>query len=244
VRAIAVAAVWITGLVTPTGSAGADPVDLHDPRARPVQVIFELSPPEAPGRLDARYGDPAPAWLEPGPEPGQATLRIPAWVMEEVVGHHHPITGSFSDFVWLFDVRSGHVISANVTGSFLKEVDWGFFSSQVETVTETRLSTRGRAGFRAPRARFGHVVHDFCIEDAECTDVPPRPYDPFTGYVNAVGSIQARVVGGVRTTSFSPLGELVLREVDEASVDVGRWSEGAPAALERWVEGITLEAID
>ena len=220
-RAIAVAVVWITGLVPPTGSADANPLDLQDPRARPVQVVFELSPPEAPGRLDARYGEPAPAWFEPGPRPGQATVRIPAWVMEEVLIRHRPVPGSFSDFVWIFEVETGHVLSASVTGTFLKEVDWGFFSSAVETRTETRLSTRARAGFRAPRTRMGHVVYEFCIQESQCTDVPPRPYDFFTGYVNAVGSIQARIVGGVRTTSFSPLGEVILHEVETSGVEVG-----------------------
>jgi len=221
VRAIAVAVVWITGLVTPTGPVGADPLDLHDARARPVQVVFELSPPEAPGRLDSHYSDPTRAWFEHGPEPGQATVRITSFSMEEVLVRHQPIPGSFSDFVWLFDVHTGHVLSASVTGKFRKEVDWGLFSTHVETDTETRLSTRGRAGYRAPRTRLGHVVFEFCIDESECTNVPPRPYDFFTGYVNAVGSIHARVVGGVRTTTFSPLGEAILSEIEAVAIDVG-----------------------
>ena len=219
-RSVARLAVLISGLVAATDPAGADPLDLHDPRPRAVEVVFETSPSEAPGRLDRDYSDAGPAWFEPGPEAGQATLRVPGWVMEQALQSHRPISGSFSDFVWVFDVGSGHVLSARLTGRFLKQLEWGFLSSGVETWTETRLSTRDRGGFLPPRERLGHRVFEFCRDAAGCTEVPPRPYDPFTGYVNAVGSIRARAAG-FGTESFSPLGEMVVREVAEEALDVG-----------------------
>lgn len=199
----------------------AQPLDLRDAFPRSVQVVFETSPPDSPGRLDTDYGQPATAWLEPGPEPGQATVRVTSSEMERVLGHHRPVPGSFSDFVWLFDVETGHVLSAHLTGSFLKQVDWGFFSTQVETKTETRLGTHGRAGYRAPKTRLGHVIFEYCIEEQECTDVPARPYDVFTGYVNAVGSIDARTLAGMRTVTFSPLGEAVWSEADSTALSLG-----------------------
>lgn len=216
-RQVALVAALLVHGVDPVG---AEPLDLHDGLPRPVQVVFEVSPSDAPGRLDADYGDPAPGWFEPGPVAGQVTVRVRAAEMERVVRRHQPVPGSFSDFVWVFEVETGHVLSARVTGQFLKQVDWGFFSTHVVTETETLLGTRIRAGFRPPRTRLGHLVFEFCIEEQECTDVPPRPYDPFTGYVNAVGSIDARALAGTRSVSFSPLGEAIWSESDSTAVSL------------------------
>jgi hypothetical protein len=218
VRQVALIAVFLVHGAIPVG---AEPLDLQDALPRPVQVVFEVSPPEAPGNLDARYGLAAQAWFAPGPDPGQATIRISSLEMERILSHHQPVPGSFSDFVWVFDVSNGHVLSARVTGQFVKRVDWGLFSTDVVTYTDTRLGTRSRAGFRPPRHRLGHLVFEFCIEERDCTEVPPRPLDPFTGYVNAVGSIAAHALAGPRTTSFSPLGEAVWSEVDTTAVSLG-----------------------
>jgi hypothetical protein len=109
-----------------------------------------------------------------------------------------------------------------VRGEFIKQVDWGFFSTRVVTETATELGTRIRAGFRPPRSRFGHLVFEFCIEESDCTDVPPRPYDFFTGYVNAVGAITASTAAGPTSVSFSPLGEAIWSELDSSPVLLGR----------------------
>lgn len=215
--------VWaVACLIHGTSPVVAEPLDLRDAEPRPVQVVFEVSPPDSPGGLDATYGQAARAWFEPGPAEGQATLRVPSAEMERVLSHHHPVPGSFSDFVWLFDVESGHVLSAHVSGEFVKEVDWGLFSTNVVTETETQLGTRIRAGFRPPRHRLGHLVFEFCREEADCTPVPAHPYDPFTGYVNAVGSIAARTRAGPASVNFSPLGEAILSELDSTAMSLGR----------------------
>ena len=217
-RQIALVAALIVYGVDPVG---AEPLDLRDTASRPVEVVFEISPSDSPGRLDTSYGGPTRGWFEHGPAKGQATVRIPPAEMERALTRHHPVPGSFSDFVWIFDVATGHVLSARVSGQFLKEVDWGFFSTDVVTETETRLGTRLRAGFRPPESRFGHLVFEFCIEEQNYTGVSPRPYDPFTGYVNAVGSISASTKVGARTVSFSPLGEAIWSEVDTTAVSLG-----------------------
>jgi hypothetical protein len=213
---------WVAAfLIHGTSPVEAEPLDLRDAQPRPAQVVFEASPPDAPGGLDVRYGDAARAWLEPGPEAGQVTVRVPSAEMERVLSHHHAVPGSFSDFVWVFDVESGHVLSAQVRGEFVKQVDWGFFSTRVVTETATELGTRMRAGFRPPRSRFGHLVFEFCSGESDCTDVPPRPYDFFTGYVNAVGSITASIAAGPASVSFSPLGEAIWSEFDAAAASLG-----------------------
>lgn len=199
----------------------AEPLDLGDAQPRPVQVVFEVSPPDAPGGLEATWGEAARAWFEPGPGAGRATLRVPSGEMERVLSRHDPVPGSFSDFVWILDVGSGDVLSAELRGQFVKEIDWGLFRTHVVTDTETWLGTRLHAGFRPPRTRFGHLLFEFCRDEPGCTGVPARPYDPFTGYVNAVGSISARTRSGASSVAFSPLGEAIWSEVDSTAVSLG-----------------------
>jgi hypothetical protein len=213
---------WVVAcLIHGASPVDAEPLDLRDAQPRAVRVVFEASPPDAPGGLDRHYGQPAHAWFEPSLDPGRAVARVPASEMERVLERHQAVPGSFSDFVWLFDVASGHVLSARVSGSFVKEVDWGFFSTRVVTDTATELGTLFRAGFRAPRSRFGHLIFEFCSEERDCTPVPPRPYDPFTGYVNAVGAIAASTALGPGSVTFSPLGEAIWSEVDSTAVSLG-----------------------
>ena len=54
----------------------AEPMQLDDPRPRWVQVEFEVSPSDAPGRLDSTYTKKALAWLEPAAEPGYAQVTV------------------------------------------------------------------------------------------------------------------------------------------------------------------------
>lgn len=193
------------------------PVDLREPRARAIQVRFEVSPPDAPGRLARAWTEPARAWLAPGPEPGRVGIRVPAHSMEEVLAAYDPVPGSFSDFLWRLDRASGHVLSASFTGTLRRPVDLGLWATRVETDIRVDMDTRRRAGFLPGEHRFGHLFFGHCEPpDAGCTLVEPRPYDPATGYVNAVGAIRARGLGWLRVESFSPLGEALFREAPAA----------------------------
>lgn len=193
--------------------ARAEPVDLRDARARPVNVALEISPPHLPARLDHVYSERAPAWFEPGPAPHEVTIRVSGPEVEQLLAHFDPIPGSFGDFVWILDVESGHVLSASLSGAMLRRVDWGILETRVRAKIVARMTTLRAAGFHPPRSLLGSILFDHCGgRDDDCTLVAPRAYDPFTGYVNAVGSLSARA-GGLSTDTFSPLGEAVFTEM-------------------------------
>ena len=108
----------------------------------------------------------------------------------------NPKHGSFGDFVWILDVSSGHVISAELDGIVLRRVEFGPLHRTVEARIRASMTTVRSAGFRAQRQILGQRVFDLCdADDGECTLVAPVPYDPRTGYVNAVGVISARTRG-------------------------------------------------
>ena len=194
--------------------AAAQPMNLKEMRARPVRVAFEISPSHLPARLDHQYSERVPGWFEPGPGEGQATIRIAGPDVERALHHSQPVPGSFGDFVWIFEVESGHVLSATVSGAFLQRLDWGLMETDVKANIRARMTTLRSAGFTAPRSQLGHVVFDHCGQgDAQCSMVAPRAYDLTTGYVNAVGSISVTAVGGLGTDTFSPLGEAVFMEM-------------------------------
>jgi hypothetical protein len=199
-------------LAARTGSA--QPLDLGERRARPIQVAIEISPQELPAQLDHQYSERAVAWFEPGPGPGQATVRIAGGEVERLLQACDPVPGSFGEFVWVFDTATGHVLSATLDGAFRQRVDIGPLHTHVRAEISARMSTLERAGFLRPRSRMGHVVFEHCdAGDAGCNTVAPRALDPFTGYVNAVGKITATVAGGIRTETYSPLGEAVFTEM-------------------------------
>ncbi len=197
-------------------AAQGEGLDLNDPTPRRVDVRFEASGPKRPGALDGTYDAPVKAWFSHGPEAGQAQVRISGADMERVITNYEPVPGSFSDFVWTFDVATGHVIKAELEGVVTSRVDWGFFETEVETSIAMDLGTRKRAGFREPKQRFGHLIFEYCEEKApECRSVPPAALDPSTGYVNAVGAVTATAVGGLETMSYSPMGEAMIEEAAE-----------------------------
>lgn len=194
--------------------ARSQPLDLTNPRARMISVTFEDSGSELPGALDREYGPPVLGWFVPGPDRGQALVRIAASAMERMLSRYKPVPGSFTDFVWIFDVQTGHVESASFAGVVHATVRWGFFQAEVETAIETVMDTSTPAGFRAPEKRFGQMVFRYC-EDAspECQLIQPAPLDARSGYVNAVGSMRAVALGGIEAESFSPMGEAIFREM-------------------------------
>lgn len=194
-------------------AAATEPVDLGDPTPRAVEVWFESSPPDRPGQLDARYDWPVTGWLSPGAVPGHAVVRISAEEMERYLEGHDPVPGSVSDFVWEFEAETGQVVSAQFSARFQQPVELPFFTTHVQMDTRTRLTTAREVGFLPPVARFGHLIHEFCAADEpDCIAVAPRPYDFRTGYVNAVGWVDARALAGVEARSFSPMGEAIFRE--------------------------------
>ena len=216
---------WLLATCLAASASGAqgEGLDLSDPTPRRVDVRFEASGPKRPGALDGQYDAPVKAWFSHGPEAGQAQVRIAGTDMERAITNYEPVPGSFSDFVWTFDVATGHVIKAELQGVVNSKVDWGFFESEIETSIVMDLGTRKRAGFREPKERFGHLIFEYCEETSpECRSVPPAALDPSTGYVNAVGAVTATAVGGLETMSYSPMGEALIEEAEETPhVSVG-----------------------
>jgi hypothetical protein len=206
-------------------------MDLRDPEPRWVQVRFELSPPDRPGQTDTVYSPPFAAWLEPGERPGEVRVTVDGRTVEQhLLPEHEPRPGSFSDFVWVFDGETGHVRSAKVSGLVNRRLRLGLTSWKVTARIRVEMSTRNDAGFTQPSQLLGQRVHRFCAasDTGACTLVPARAYDPITGYVNAVGEIGANS-GPVELRSFSPLGEAIFSEFDQARD--GSWPDsllGAP----------------
>jgi hypothetical protein len=205
--------------------AFAEPMNLSDPQPRWVTARFEVSPAQRPGQLDTIYTQEFPAWFAPDDVEGQVKVTVDGRIVEQyLLAEHRPVKGSFSDYIWIFDVSSGHVTSATVVGRLIKTLDWGFFTSEVEASISVQMATRsetGRpaaAGFAPPRSRLGQLLFRFCtISDGEgCTLVSAAPYDPRSGYVNAVGPILARSTG-TTTRAFSPLGEARFSEISPAA---------------------------
>ncbi len=198
----AVAIVW-------AGSAGAEPLDLHDPTPRWIRVSFEASPGDQPAQRDAFWGEPLRAWLRPAERPGWVVVAIPPEVVEgQLMVHQDPVPGTFGPMVWVFDARTGHVLSADLEGSVYRRLRLGFLKPRLRAQVRFEMGTERVAGFRSPRQVLGLEVFEHCTaqDDPDCTLVPPAAFDPSTGYVNAVGQVDAEAKG-FASTSFSSLGE-------------------------------------
>ncbi|MEE8581194.1 MAG: hypothetical protein V3T33_06355 [Myxococcota bacterium] len=194
--------------------SAAEPMRLHDPAPRWISVRFEVSPGPEPNQLDTVYTPPLPAWLEPGDAPDRVRVQVAGRLVEQYLfAGQNPTPGSFSDFVWVFDTVSGHVLSAHTSGKLLSSLRWGFFTSQVETDVDVQMGTRAAAGFARSKRFFGHRVFRFCenAKSGTCTLVNPSGYNRDNGYVNAVGAVSART-GLVSIRTFSPLGEAIFSE--------------------------------
>jgi hypothetical protein len=192
----------------------AEPLDLGDARPRAVSVSFEISPTERPDALDAIYSEPLSARIEPAPVVGQICVRVPGSAMERLLADRDPLPGSFSDYVWTFDARSGDVLAAGFEGSLHHRVGFGPFATRVETRIEVLVGTRDAVGFRESQSRLGLLVFDACEPGLPgCTRVDPVPLDPRTGYVNAVGVIRASALGTLGAVTFAPIGEAVFSEL-------------------------------
>jgi hypothetical protein len=142
------------------------------------------------------------------------SVAVPAREVEErLLAGERVVPGSFGDFVWVFDVPSGHVLGASLAGRVIRTLDWGLVRTDAEVEIRVELGTLRPSGYAAPTSRLGHTVFGVCAPgEWGCTAVSAAPLDPRTGYVNAVGPIFARALR-VRAESFSPLGEAVFSEL-------------------------------
>ena len=190
-------------------------LDLFDSTPREVAVMFEVSPREVPGQVNVHFSREFVATLEPGVRPSEVRVVIPAETVEEhLLGAQKPIPNSFSDFVWTFDVETGHVISAAMNGRVTPELDWGFMTSHTEVDIEIEMGTARIGGFRKPRHVLGQLIFSYCTdaEDEGCRLVETLPFDRTTGYVNAVGRVWVQS-SFKDVFNFSPMGEAIFREV-------------------------------
>jgi hypothetical protein len=226
--------VRLLGLLAPLGlaiaapPAPAEPMQLADTRPRWVTVRFEVSPEDAPGRLDAHYGEPLPAWLEPDGALGCVRVTIPAHAVEiRLLPGQGARPGSLGDFTWRFDAESGHVLSASFSGVLVRRLGVGLLRFDTEVEIRTELGTLRAAGFRGPERLLGEDFLAYCDPSQEegCRAVPAIPYDPRTGYVNAVGFVRGRALG-IETRTFSSLGEARFEELEGAALQNAE-SDGA-----------------
>lgn len=220
------AALWIAGWLLASPLAAAEPVDLGNREPRWIWIRFEVSPPDQPASTDARYSPPQSAWLEPTEDGAALRVTLPgATVESQLLASEEPVAGSFSDFRWSIDPGTGHVLSATLEGTVMRRLDFGIATARVPAKLRFEMSTLRPAGFRSKRRLLGQPVNRYCVPDpsSDCVAVPPRRYDPATGYVNAVGSvaIDSRIM---RLTTFSTLGEARLSEV----APVGTAPRGEP----------------
>lgn len=205
---------WLLGMLSllvlsPDARAG-DALRIDDPRPRWVSVHFQPSSPWHRRRTEVV---PVPAWLEPERrDPRRIAVTIPAVAVEgALMAGQRPVPGSFSDFVWVFDAETGHVISAELSGAVRRRIGAGFLSTDVVAEIQVNLDTRHVAGFR-PRHLLGMRLVGYCTpEQPDCTPVAPRAFDPLRGHVNAVGALVVRA-GGLTTQVFSGLGRAVFLE--------------------------------
>jgi hypothetical protein len=223
---------WVALL---TGGVQAEPLDLADATPRWIEVRFEVSPEDAPGRLDGQWSPARPAFLEPATEPGQLRIRVPA---DEIEAHllatgTQAVPGTFSEFVWQIEAATGHVVLAELSGRVRQPISLGLVRSTAEVAIRVEMTTRQMGGFR-PRTRlFGQPTHGFCASrrDArDCTLVPTRPIDPRSGYVNAVGSVMARIPLASRRV-FSPLGEARFSERSASGTETAGFGPSSKDAV-------------
>lgn len=207
---------WLAALLLSSSQspAAAEPLDLFNPRPREIVVAFEISPREVPAQMDTTYTPDLRAFVEPGLRDSEMRVVIPSQIVEEfLLGDQKPVPESFSDFVWTFDVATGHVVSARLSGRVRPRLDWGFMTTETQAEIEIEMGTARVGGFKRPQRVLGQLVFRYCTkpEDSGCRVVETTAYDRSTGYVNAVG--QVRVHSPILDLrNFSPMGEAIFSE--------------------------------
>ncbi len=206
----------LLALIGLASHAHAAALDLGDPTPRWIQVVFEVSPPEEPGRLDSQWSAPRPAHLEPDEQSERIRIRIPADAIEAhlLSTGTEVVPGSFSDFVWTLERATGHVLAAQLSGRVREHLRLGLFTTALEVDIRVAMTTQARAGFRSARGALGIETHDFCSPERPlegCVFVEAHELDPERGYVNAVGRVVA-ATPMIEVQTFSPLGEVRFSE--------------------------------
>lgn len=201
----------MTLMLAPAWASQAEPLDLSNDSPRWVSVEFEVSPTDQPGQFDSQYTLPYPAWVEPINEGRHLRVSIASAVSEKLVRERRPIPGTFSDFIWVFDRRTGEVLSAGFTGRLHERVEWGWISTSAEADIRVEMTSHEVAGFRGTQNFFGNHINRYCVDPSErCTLVEGRGLDT-SGYTNAVGKVTAES-GVMSVETFSPLGEAIFSE--------------------------------
>jgi hypothetical protein len=201
-------------LVLAAPAALAEPMHLDDPKPRWVAVQFEVSRADRPGDTDAVYSPAYPAWFAMAPDRDSVLISVSGQAVEQLLQRQDPLAGSFSDFVWEFDARTGHVLSAKFSGTLRHTLKLGPARWRVESDVHAQLSTRTVGGFEPPHRVLGLEINPFCEDTAaNCTPMAARPYAPESGYVHAIGPIVASA-GLTTVQSYCPLGEAVFTELD------------------------------
>jgi hypothetical protein len=208
--------VWAMICLLAAAAADAEPMNLVDPEPRWVGVRFEVSPHGRPGQRDTIYTQRFPAWVDPI-DAERLRVTVASDVVEQhLMGEQLPVPGSFSDFEWVFDRRTGEVLSASFQGKVSNEIRYGLVSTRVHTEISVRMSTKEQAGYEMPRQIMRHRVFPYCGGGEEkgegCTLVTAHSYQQSSGYVNAVGELQVHSPFATLRT-FSPLGEAVFSEL-------------------------------
>ncbi len=165
---------------------------------------------------------------------------IPAATVEAyLLGDQKPIPNTFSDFVWTFDTETGHVVSAHLRGRVTPELDWGFMTSHTEADIEVEMGTARVGGFKKPRRILGQLVFSYCTrpEDKNCQLVETTPFDPSTGYVNAVGKVWVHS-SILDLWNFSPMGEAIFREIEPKVEELLADREFEATSAKRSVSGM------
>lgn len=230
---LAGAFIFVLGIFA-THATMAAPLDLADPTPRWIEVRFEVSPAAEPGRLDHQWSAPRRARIEPVHGTGVLRIRIPAAQVEAQLRStgSDPIQGTFSEFVWLIDPVTGHVLAADLSGSVRETIQFGPFTTAARVAIRVEMTTTDQAaGFVPGQGIFGIPTNPFCapksigddagdVRHAEggCVAVKPIRFDPARGYVNAVGSVRAaNAFAEIR--AFSPLGEVQFLEAPPSIVE-------------------------
>ena len=194
----------------------AEPLDVNDPTPRWIEVRFEISPEEEPGSLDRHWSEPRRARVELGSSPAVLRIEIPAVEVEAQFRSTgaDTIPGSFTEFIWVLDPVTGHVLAAEVRGEVREELSLGPFHAYAQVEISVEMNTARVVGYRPNQGIFGVNTNRFCkpaIDEGQCVPVAPIRFDPTRGYVNAVGMVRAASpLAEIR--AFSPLGEVEFSE--------------------------------
>lgn len=212
---------WIVALTCLGASnpAAGAPMNLDDPTPRMVVVQIETTV----SALDVQYSVPLPAKLEVLPFFGFIRVTIDADVIESfllsVSNHTHltPVPGTTSDYEWNFHPLSFDVVSATLVAEMS-----GIPLLFGDLIFSQSLSTapKGPVGWYRPKDRQDLHYHACSMQvappDGEpCNFVTPVPYEPETGYVNAVGWLTNGGPLNSDVDHFSMFGEAFFHENPE-----------------------------